>query len=181
MPLDGTEEAALVLGFPGRFAVSLALQLLSFRPRTIVYALVPPGAGGHGTLSSSLFSRHRERVRCFEGDVQALDFGLSAAEYRELTDRVRTVHHCEGISEIAEGPVADGKARARLVASMREVLAFCQAARCLESLMVYSSLAVSGTHSGIFAEVDLCPAFESYLDTLVRGLGTQTVAGQPTL
>lgn len=157
MALEGTQEAALVLGFPGRFAVALALQLLSFRPRAIVYVLVPPGAGGAGALSRSEFSRHWQRVRCLEGDVQALDFGLSATEYRELTDGVRAVHHCEGISEVGQGRASarDGKAGTRLVASMQEVLAFCQAAQCLESLIVYSSLAVSGTYSGVFAEPDL--------------------------
>jgi nucleoside-diphosphate-sugar epimerase len=99
-----------------------------------------------------LAGRHeaeRARVELLEGDVAALDMGLSGREYRELTGRIRQIHHCAAVTysgaplEMAEQVNVGGS---------YEVLELGRAAKRLERIVHWSTLSANGARRGVISE-----------------------------
>jgi thioester reductase-like protein len=94
----------------------------------------------------------RERVAQLQGDVSAIDMGLSGREYGELAGRVSCIHHVAQVTHHG----ADRRIAERVnVGAMREVIELGRACDRLERIVVHSSAMVSGDRTGIVLEEEL--------------------------
>ncbi len=142
----------LITGFPGFTTRHLIRQLLAEEQSVICWVLLADkqDPAWQGFLNA-LPERLHESLRAIEGDVAALDFGLSGAEYRRLSEGVERVHH-------VAHETTPGLRRSReelSIAPMREVLEFCRSCSRLERLVVHSSAKVSGDRHGLILEQEL--------------------------
>lgn len=94
------------------------------------------------------------RVSVVEGEVGAMDLGLSGEEFRGLAERLTHIHHA-AISEGSE--LDDRSAEALHVAGTREVLELAEACTHLQLLTAHSSIGVFGGREGVVSEDDAAP------------------------
>jgi thioester reductase-like protein len=143
-------RVTLVTGFPSFRAAYLVRHLLE-QSSDWVWAVVPPSRATFAErFVGALDPAERERVRLFFGEPSAIDMGLSGAEYGELSRAVSCIQHVEQTA-------SDSRETCELVniGGMREALELASAARQLETLVVHSSVSVSGDRTGRVEELDL--------------------------
>jgi thioester reductase-like protein len=143
----------LVTGFPTVLARQLVREIFAARPHATLRLVVRAKFADECRRAlEALSPSERERVRVYDGDVAALDFGLSGAEYKELAREVTHIHHAAHVSytgvdrETAESVNVDGT---------KEALEFARMCERLEVLVHHSTALVSGTRSGVVTETDL--------------------------
>src|SRR5262245_44313231 len=94
MPRPGYDSVVLVTGFPSFLAKKVVLHLLASEPRTQVCAVVLPRLMVDARLViDALEPADRERIVLYDGDVTAIDMGLSGVELRQLGREVDRIHH----------------------------------------------------------------------------------------
>jgi thioester reductase-like protein len=144
----------LLTGFPSNeLACRVLSQLLASEHATRVVCLVPPAF--HEAAEAWLATRsdeERARVQLLEGDVAALDLGLSGPEYRELAQRVDRIHHCAAVTY--SGAPMDMAERVN-VGGTYEVLELGHAAKRLSRIIHWSTLSATADNAGVMLEKHL--------------------------
>jgi nucleoside-diphosphate-sugar epimerase len=152
---NGASKAGTLLtGFPSNeLACRVLARLLEAEPTTRVICLVPARfAEGAAAWLATRSEQERARVEQMEGDVAAIDMGLSGAEYRDLMARVRRIHHCAAVTysgaslEMAEQVNVGGT---------HEVLELGRSAKRLERIVHWSTLSATGDVRGVITETTL--------------------------
>lgn len=148
------DRLVLVTGFPTSFlATRIVRELLDHEPETRVVCVVPDAFKERAQKTSAKFSpEKRARLTLLEGDVAAMDLGLSGREFLDLAHSIDVIHHAAAASYLG----ADRDAAQRInVDGTREVLELAQAATRLSRLVHWSTTLVSGTQRGVFREGDV--------------------------
>lgn len=143
----------LLNGLPALLARRVLEQILCFEPRARVFAIVHTDDIDFAErIVKELDVAQASRVSLLTGDLTALDFGLGGREYMELARWVHRVHHV-----VTPGTVYVDAANQALVGAAlgRELVEFGRAAAALKSLVIHSSVGVSGDRSGTVMEDDL--------------------------
>jgi thioester reductase-like protein len=148
------EHLTLVTGFPSNeLATRVVAGLLAQNRNERLLCLVP--SRFHDRARAFLRELPRteaERVELLEGDVAAMDFGLSGPEFRDATRRVRVIHHLASVTYTgAERALAE---RVN-VGGTAELIEFASQAKQLERLVHWSSTCATSTHHGHVVEDDL--------------------------
>ncbi len=159
MSATQTSEATILLtGFPSNELASRVLDgLLSSEPQSHVTCLVPPRF--HEAAKGWLEGRDA-RVDILEGDVAALDMGLSGAEYRALAARVRVIHHCAAVTYTGASRTLAERVN---VGGTNEVIELGGAAKQLERVVHWSTLSATAPERGVLREDALLPPGSSRL------------------
>jgi len=149
----GYDEVVLLTGFPSFRGRRLAAELLSASGRTLVHAVVHRKfAHDAAKAVEALPVEQRRRIVLTEGDAGAMDLGLSGVEFRAFAAEVDRIHHAAQVSYLGvERPAAEYLN----VGGMREVLELGSACASLRSIVVQSSVTVSGDRTGVVYEEDL--------------------------
>jgi thioester reductase-like protein len=147
------ESVVLITGFPSFTARKMLQHVLASEPHTLVYAVVlAKSATQAATEIEGLAPSDRERVVLMEGDVTAMDLGLSGAEFRQLAREVDRIHHLAYLGHAS----SDRKTAETLnVIGTAEVLELARACASLECLVHHSTALVAGDRTGIVYEEDL--------------------------
>lgn len=145
-------RVTLVTGFPNYRATSLVHHLLEHCADHVWAVTTADGSANAERYREQLSAAQRERLRFFTGEPSSIDMGLSGAEYRDLTDAVSCIQHLAPTTEPIEGGQPCELVN---VGGTREVLELARAARQLESVVIHSSVAVSGDREGLVYEGDL--------------------------
>lgn len=147
-------RVTLVTGFPTSFlAVRMVRKILREEPRTALRCVVQEKFVGRAEeLVDELSDEEIARVELLQGDVAAMDLGLSGAEFMALSREVDVIHHCASATYLG----VDRDVAERLnVEGVREVLELAREATHLERLVHWSSALVSGARRGIVLEDEL--------------------------
>lgn len=149
-------DTVLVTGFPGLRARALAAAMLAGDRDARITLLVHPNRLADAEVALGAFLA-RDRVTVLSGDAAAIDFGLRGADYRELAESVRVVHHAYQVVDLeAPGDIARGVN----VGGAREMVELAKAAKRLERLVHHSSVFVSGDRKGLVMESELAAGQE---------------------
>src|SRR5579859_198947 len=98
MPRAGSDEVVLLTGFPSFLARRMCAEILR-TPRTLVHAVVRPKLARDAREMLDLLPLdQRGRVNLIEGDVAAMDLGLSRVELKSLAGEVDRIHHCAEVT-----------------------------------------------------------------------------------
>ncbi len=152
MARPGYDEVVLLTGYPSFSARKMCEELVR-APGTLVHAVVHAKLAGEASKAlDHLPAGHRARVNLIAGDAAAMDFGLSGAEFRELTAEVDRIHHCATVSYLG---VERAAAEPVNVGGAREALEFAEACRDLKCLVFHSTASVSGNRTGLVREDEL--------------------------
>lgn len=153
--------AVLVTGFPTSFlATRVVKQVLAHDEHVEVRCIVPARFLDRAEeVRASLPPDARPRLTLLEGDVTALDMGLSGAEYMALVRDVTRIHHCAAATYLG----VERTAAERLnVGGVRELLELAENAhrrtgahRPFDRLVHWSSALVAGSRRGVVREDDL--------------------------
>ncbi len=154
--------AVLVTGFPTSFlAARVVRQVLANDGDVEVRCVVPARFLERAEeLRAALPASARPRLTLLEGDVTALDMGLSGAEYMALAREVTRIHHCAAATYLG---VERGAAERLNVGGVRELLELAETATRLqgprfERLVHWSSALVAGARRGVVREDELVRA-----------------------
>lgn len=145
-------NVCLLTGLPDGFlAQKLLPQLLIKHPELTVLCLVTEHAVERTeALLSRLPAEDRERVEILLGDVSAMDFGLSGADFLSLSRRVDLIHHCTCANY---GGINRDQERRHFVNSTGEVLELALASEGrLERLVHWSSASLFPPQNGRVTE-----------------------------
>lgn len=144
----------LVTGFPTSFlATRMVRKILAEEPGASVRCVVQEKFLERAAqVIATLPARDRERVVILEGDVAAMDLGLSGKELVALAGEVQVIHHCASATYLG---VARDVAERVNVDGTREVLELAGEAKRLERLVHWSSALVSGGRRGYVLEDEL--------------------------
>src|SRR5262249_33468780 len=149
MARAGYDEVVLITGFPSFTARKMCEALVRER-RVLVHAVVHRKfeAEVKDTLDA-LTADERARVNLLEGDVAAMDLGLSGAEWKSLASEVDRIHHMAQVSYLG----ADRKMAEQVnVGGAREILEFARGCQALKCLVFHSTAQVSGDRTGVVLE-----------------------------
>jgi thioester reductase-like protein len=145
-------DTVLLTGLPTLLARRLAREVLAYDGARVVAVVRPALIEGARAFASALPAAQRARLTLLEGDVVAIDFGLSGAELRRLARDVTVVHHAAHARYVGVEPQV---AETLNVRGTREAI---EVARALESLRVFvqhSTAYVSGDRRGLVLEEEL--------------------------
>jgi thioester reductase-like protein len=149
---EDSSEVVLITGFPRFRARKLLEHLLAVEQGTRFVLIVPPKALPEARELLRQTERAEGRTTLFEGDPSTIDFGLSGAEYRELAESVvRAFHLYQVVDPHAPALIA----QTANIGGTREMIEFCRVAKRLEVYVHFSSVSVTGTHTGIVREDEL--------------------------
>jgi thioester reductase-like protein len=152
MARSGVDEVVLLTGFPQLLARKVCEELLRERG-TVVRAVVPAKfLGAARTALDALPLEARARVSLIEGDVAAIDLGLSGAELAELAKEVDVVHHCAHVTYPGAAPKLATQVN---VGGTAEVIEVARTFRALRCVVHHSTATVSGDRSGLVLEDEL--------------------------
>lgn len=135
----------LLTGFPG------------LRAEYVLRELLADGAHVHLLVRAEDRARLAEphdRVTIVEGDVSAMDLGLSGPEHADLAARLTHIHHAAVTTDTQRD---EREAELVNVAGAREVLELAEACTALELLVAHSSIEVFGGREGTVAEEEPAP------------------------
>lgn len=153
MPRPGYDEVLLLTGYPSFAARKMLEHVLATEPRTLVILLVVAKLEGAAREHlATLDEAARARTEILDGDVAALDLGLSGAEIRRLAREVDRIHHMAHASYVG---VDKKEAHLLNVVGTAEVLELARAASDLRCLVVHSTASVAGARTGTIYEDDL--------------------------
>ncbi|MBN8612413.1 MAG: SDR family oxidoreductase [Deltaproteobacteria bacterium] len=151
--------AVLVTGFPTSFlATRVVKQVLAHDATAEVRCVVPARfLDRAGELRASLPAEAQPRLTLLEGDVTALDMGLSGVEYMALVRDLTRIHHCAAATYLG---VERAAAERLNVGGVRELLELAESAHRregsrFERLVHWSSALVAGARRGIVREEEL--------------------------
>lgn len=144
----------LVTGFPTSFLASrMVRKILAEEPHGVVRCVVQEKFLERARqVLETLPARDRERVKILDGDVAAMDLGLSGKEFVELAAEVDVIHHCAAATYLG---VAREVAEQINVEGVREVLELAREAAHLSRLVHWSTALVSGGRRGYVLEEEL--------------------------
>ena len=144
----------LLTGFPrNEVARRVLTALLSREENDEILCLVPQRFQQLATeWLSAVPAKQRARVSTREGDVAAVDMGLSGAEFNELCERIQTIHHCAAVTYTG---ATFHQAETVNVGGTHEVIELGRHARQLTRLVHWSTLAATGARDGVVYEEDL--------------------------
>src|SRR5262245_23840547 len=141
MPRPGCDAVLLVTGFPSLYARKMVAEVLENEPRAFVHAVVlPKFALAARAAVEALPPEQAARIELIEGDVAAMDLGLSGVEFRRLTREVDRIHH---VAHANYAGVDRKVAEASNVAGAVEILEFASAASELRCLVYHSTAHVA--------------------------------------
>jgi len=142
----------VLTGFPSGFLATRVLSRLMEDPAPIV-CIVPERfmAQAQGWLLAQP-SEQRARVELLEGDVCAMDLGLSGREFMDLARRTRLIHHCAAVT-YSGAPLT--MAENVNVVGTREALELALAAPGLERLVHWSSTVATWPQGAVAYEDEL--------------------------
>ena len=146
--------AVLVTGFPTTFLATRVVRKILASDRDVEVRCVVPARflERAGDLLAALPAESRARVTLLEGDVTALDMGLSGVEYVSLQRDVTRIHHCAAATYLGVERVAAERLN---VGGVREVLELAESVDRLHHLVHWSSALVAGSRRGIVREDEL--------------------------
>lgn len=163
-----SEQAQLVTGFPAPRARHVLVALSRAEPQTRLLALVHPERLEEARELLAQSELQSARVELIAGDPTAIDFGLSGPAYLALARAVDVVHALYSITDTTvSGELAE---RVNLGAA-RELVEFARAATELRSVLLYSSVFVSGQRAGLVREGEL-EAGQTFRNPVERSLAT---------
>lgn len=141
-------EVILVTGVPRALATRMTTELLDSVPHASLILLVESGDEARARELADTFP---DRVEVAVGDVSAMDLGLSGAEYRDLTERITTIHH------MAKSPIEADRADAERinVQGARVILQLAAECKRLRRYCHWSSSSIAGKRKGVILEEDL--------------------------
>ncbi|WP_438018340.1 SDR family oxidoreductase [Sorangium sp. So ce315] len=153
MPRPGYDSVVLITGFPSFIARKMLQHILASEPRTLVYAVVLAKSSAQASAErDALPPADRERVVMLEGDVTAMDLGLSGAEFRQLAREVDRIHH---LASVGHAGADRSTAHTVNVVGTAEVLELARACASLQCLVHQSTAFVAGDRTGTVYEDDL--------------------------
>ncbi len=147
-------RVTLVTGFPTSFlATRMVRKILAESPTDTVRCIVQEKfLERSAQVLETLPARDRERVTVLEGDVAAMDLGLTGKEFIALAEDVHVIHHCAAATYLG---VAKDVAYRVNVDGVREVIELANEAKQLERLVHWSTALVSGARRGYVLEQEL--------------------------
>jgi thioester reductase-like protein len=153
MARPGYESVVLITGFPSFAARKMLQHIIASEPHALVYAVVLARSSAQASAElEALPAADRERVVLLEGDVAAMDLGLSGAEFRQLAREIDRIHHLAYAGHAG----ADRKMAETLnIVGTAEVLELARACASLELLVHHSTALVAGDRTGLVYEEDL--------------------------
>ncbi len=136
-PLDAARRLARELTGTGDHVLVLAREKFALQARELATELTQMGPG---------------KAEVLEGDILALDLGLSGADVRRLHAEVEEVHHLAAIHYLGiEAP----RMRQVNVEGLRETLELALGMKKLRRLCVWSTVFVAGNRTGSVHEHEL--------------------------
>jgi dephospho-CoA kinase len=146
-------ERALVTGFPAFTAQRMVRKIVESDSVSQVRLLARAKFADDATaFVAALPAGQRERVTVVVGDVCDMDLGLTAAEYRALTEELTSIHHLAGVYWAG---VDAASARRVNVGGTRGVVELAGECKRLRRLMHWSTVQVSGKRRGVVLEDEL--------------------------
>ncbi|KYF75150.1 oxidoreductase, partial [Sorangium cellulosum] len=153
MPRPGYDSVVLITGFPSFIARKMLHHILASEPRTLVYAVVLAKSSLQASAErDALPGADRERLVLLEGDVAAMDLGLSGVEFRQLARELDRIHH---LAYVSHAGAERSAAHALNVVGTAEVLELARACGSLQCLVHQSTAFVAGDRTGTVYEDDL--------------------------
>jgi thioester reductase-like protein len=153
MPNLGPDAVVLVTGFPSLPAKKMVTEILEREPSARVRVLVLAKFAAEARAAiARLPAGQADRVELLEGDVAAMDLGLSGPEFRDLARQVDRIHH---VAYVSYAGVEREMARVVNVGGVTEILELADAADHLACLVVHSTASVAGDRTGVVYEDDL--------------------------
>ena len=141
-------EVILLTGYPAWSAKRMLDELLRDKDANVLLLSRKQFAQEARELCASC----GDRAEVVEGDVCAMDLGLSGAEFGDLASRVTTVHH---LAAIYYHGVDRQTTFAVNVDGVRGVIAFARECQHLRRLIHWSTAFVSGKRKGVVLEEEL--------------------------
>ena len=147
-------SVALVTGFPTSFlACRVVRKLLHEDASAQIRCVVQAKHADEAKVAvEALGPDERRRVKLLEGDVSAMDLGLSGTEFNELAAEVTLIHHCAAVTYLG---VDRTVAEQGNLGGAREILEVAEAAPNLQRLVHWSTALVSGARRGYVLEEEL--------------------------
>jgi thioester reductase-like protein len=147
-------ETIFLTGFPRNELGRLVLSGLLQRDHdSEVVCLVPERFKRlAGEWLSALPAAKRARVSTLEGDIAAVDLGLSGAEFNDLAARIHTIHHCAAVTYTG---ATQAQAEIVNVGGSYEVVELARSAKQLTRLVHWSTAAATGDRGGVVYEDEL--------------------------
>ncbi|XXT21382.1 SDR family oxidoreductase [Sorangium sp. So ce429] len=153
MPRPGYDSVVLITGFPSFIARKMLHHILASEPRTLVYAVVLAKSSLQASAErDALPAADRDRLVLLEGDVAAMDLGLSGVEFRQLARELDRIHH---LAYVSHAGAERSTAHALNVVGTAEVLELARACGSLQCLVHQSTAFVAGDRTGTVYEDDL--------------------------
>lgn len=149
-----SKRVVLVTGFPTTFLATRVVRKLLRDSQDVEIRCVVQGKALDRAreLVAAFPNGEGERVVLLEGDIAAMDLGLSGREFNHLAGEIDIIHHCAAVTYLG---VAHGVAEEVNVGGAREILELADAARHLSRLVYWSSALVSGGRRGYVLEEEL--------------------------
>jgi len=148
------ERVVLVTGFPTTFLATRVVQklLMSSDDVRIRCVVQEKSMSRAEEILDGFRKADSARVTLLEGDIAAMDLGLSGLEFNRLAAEVEVVHHCAAITYLG----VDRKIAEEVnVGGAREILELAEAADRLERVVHWSTALVSGGRRGYVLEEEL--------------------------
>ncbi|MBI5611342.1 MAG: SDR family oxidoreductase [Deltaproteobacteria bacterium] len=148
---EANARTVLVTGYPLDAARRLARELTSIGDRVLLLARDKFAVQAR-ELAADLSQSGPGKAEVLEGDILALDLGLSGAEVRRLHEEVEEVHHLAAIHYLGiEAP----RMRQVNVEGLRETLELALGMKKLRRVCVWSTVFVAGNRTGSVHEHEL--------------------------
>jgi nucleoside-diphosphate-sugar epimerase len=148
-------RVTLVTGFPNFRARHVVAQILGSSLDGVWAVVAPKDIAFAEEWRAELPLRQRTRLRLLTGEPWAIDMGLSGSEYRELIQAVDCIQHLAQTSGTAAERRGGEPCEVVNIGGMREALELARACTQLQSLVVHSSVLVSGDREGVVLESEL--------------------------
>lgn len=147
-------RTTLVTGFPTSFlATRMVRKILAEEPLGRVVCVVQDKFAERArAVLAALPASQRARVELLEGDVAAMDLGLSGKEFLGLAAEIDVIHHCAAATYLGVG---QDIAERLNVDGTREILELAREAAHLERLVHWSTAMVCGARRGYVLEEEL--------------------------
>ncbi|MBN2359637.1 MAG: SDR family oxidoreductase [Deltaproteobacteria bacterium] len=143
----------LVTGYPGFIGRRLVEKILASETDARLVLLTQEKFLARArALLGRLPPAQAARATVLEGDIVAMDLGLTGDEYRALTATVTDIYHLAAIFYLG---VPAGEAKRVNVDGTRQVLELARGCRRLRRLNHFSTCYVSGDRTGVIEEDEL--------------------------
>ncbi len=150
---DDAPRDILLTGFPTFLARKLLETILEREPEAYIRLLVMPDLIERARRKlEQMGAADEDRIEVFEGDVVAIDLGLSGTEYLDLIANVTDIYHTASIWYLGadEQELFDVNVR-----GARNVLDTALEAKNLRRLNHLSTAFISGDRTGVILEEEL--------------------------